>query len=79
MAKVSELKLADTVRVSVTDWGTAIVQNITATDVVFFRPYGVTANFSYTGGVICYVGIETYSVPLSSDMEFEILTRKELK
>lgn len=24
-----------------------------------FRPYTHTADFSYTGGVICYVGIET--------------------
>lgn len=28
---------------------------------VVFRPYVHTADFSYTGGIICYVGIEEYT------------------
>lgn len=78
--KPRDMKLADTVRYNpFGKWSNAIVKQITATDVVLFRPYGTTADFSYTGGVICYVGIEEYTVPLSSDMEYELLDRMELK
>lgn len=76
-----DMQLGDTVRYLPfgSAWNVAIVKQITATDVVLFRPYGTTADFSYTGGVICYVGMEQYTVPLSSDMEYELLGRKDLK
>lgn len=78
--KVRDMKLADTVRyTSFCEWNVAIVKQITATDVVLFRPYGTCADFSYTGGVICYVGIEEYTVPLSSEYDYELLNRKDLK
>jgi hypothetical protein len=79
--KARDMKLADTVRYAPFGWAwnVAIVKQITATDVVLFRPYGTTADFSYTGGVICYIGTEQYTIPLSSDSEYELLERKELK
>jgi hypothetical protein len=78
--KPREMKLADTIKYSpFGKWNNAIVKQITDTDVTLFRPYGATADFSYTGGVICYVGIEEYTIPISSDMEYELLERKELK
>lgn len=43
-----------------------------------FRPYAHTADFSYTGGVICYIGIEEFTVPMNG--EYWLLHfRKELR
>lgn len=78
--RARDMRLADTVAYSPFGaWNRAIVKQITPTDVVLFRPYGTTADFSYTGGVICYVGIEQYTIPLSGDAQYELLDRKELK
>lgn len=78
--KTRDLRLADTVKLSgAMIWHTAIVSQIEDGKVTFFRPYGHSADFSSTGGVICYVGIEQFSVPQDSDFEYEVLDRKELK
>lgn len=44
---------------------TAVVIQITDKDVTFYRPYAVTEDFTYTGGVIPYVGIEVFTVPVN--------------
>lgn len=78
--KAREMLLADTVQMVAPDgpWRSCIVQQITDTHVVLFRPYGATTDFSYAGGVICYIGIETYTVALDSTLEYELLQRKAL-
>ena len=82
--KARDLHLADIIRVPSSSaeidmpWNTAIVREVTATEVKLFRPYGTTANFSYSGGVICYVGIENYSIP-RNDLLYTVLEGKELK
>jgi len=76
--KASELKLADTIQVECSAWNFAIVKQVTEQDVVLFRPYGVTEDFSYSGGAICYVGIEEYSIP-RNDRLVRLLERRELK
>jgi hypothetical protein len=75
-----DLRLADTVIVTndCGPWNTSIVRKVTDTEVMLFRPYGTTADFSYTGGVICYVGIEEFSIP-RGDHPVTILDRKELR
>ena len=60
-------------------WGASIVKQVTDQDVTIFRPYGHHANFSYTGGVICYVGIDEYNLRRDSSVEYELLRRTELK
>jgi hypothetical protein len=77
----SELQLADEVSmVSGNEtWKTCIVKQIANGQVHLFRPYGVTADFSYTGGVICYVGIEEYQVSIDSKVEYILHRRTELK
>ena len=60
--KAKDLRLGDVVEVSPGPFCTAIVQNVGTDFVEFFRPYGTTADFSYTGGVICYIGIEIFKV-----------------
>jgi hypothetical protein len=75
-----ELRLADTVILDgLAPWRAAIVNKITDTEVTLFRPYGTTAEFSYSGGVICYVGIEEFTIPRQSSVPVEVVARKELK
>ena len=76
-----DMQLGDTVRYTPfgSAWNIAIVKQVTADEVTLFRPYGTTADFSYTGGVICYVGIETCTVPRNSDAQYELLERRTLR
>jgi hypothetical protein len=73
------LRLADTVDLGFAPWGSAIVQQIKDGTVTMFRPYGTTADFSCTSGVICYTGIENCEVSLESSREYLVVERKELK
>ena len=77
----NELKLADTVRLNDGEmpWCYAIVKQIKDGNVTLFRPYGTTADFSYTGGVITYVGIDEFTIPMSDHRSVEVVERKELK
>lgn len=78
--KAKDLKLADTIISLGTGacWNNALVKQITDNDIMLFRPHGTTADFSYTGGVICYIGIEEFTIP-KNDCEYEVLERKNLK
>ena len=54
-----EIGLGDVVKCSEGAYMTATVCKVNEDGTVdLFRPYTHTADFSYTGGVICYVGIE---------------------
>jgi hypothetical protein len=57
----AELKVGDVVEMFDGPWSTAIVKQVADNKVHLFRPYGTTADFTCTGGVICYTGIENYS------------------
>lgn len=75
----SELRLADVVE---SDHGTFRVQVVKCIDentVTFFRPYVHTEDFSWTGGVLCYVGIEEWKCPINDFRNLRLLERKELK
>lgn len=72
------LQLADVVKLGHGPYDYATVKKITETDVVFFRPYVATESFSHTGGVICYVGIEEFSVPKSKSNLYQVFQRKTL-
>lgn len=59
MVFVRDLRLRDVVRFTGLDaFGDGVVRQITDDTVTIFRPYATTADFSYTGGVIPYIGIE---------------------
>lgn len=88
--KTTELQLGDVVRQlgHIDAFNTCVVVSISATicpatgksgAVHLFRPYAITSDFSHTGGVIPYVGIETYSVEFERSTEWELLTRKTVK
>ncbi len=59
-------------------FSTAVVIKVNENTVTLFRPYAITADFSYTGGVLAYVGIETYQIMRSESM-VKVYERKELK
>lgn len=82
----SELRLGDTVQLMSDDgptmrsFGCSIVKQVEDDSVTLFRPYGATANFSYTGGVICYVGIDTHKVYKTPDVQmYMLLDKKKLR
>ena len=83
--KNSELQLADQVTRHDT-LGVVTVKQIKDGFITFFRPYTHTADFSHTGGVICYVGIEEWKEDVGkssfygkSGGEWTLIDRKELK
>jgi hypothetical protein len=77
-----ELQVGDTVRLDkggYGPWMTAIVSKIENDLIHLFRPYGTTAGFRYTGGVICYIGIEQFTRPLVKTERFFVYRREELR
>lgn len=77
-----EMQLADTISLSKlidTSWRTAVVKQIKDGYITLFRPYVHTEDFSYTGGVICYLGTEEFTVSQDNSMEYTLLDRKELR
>jgi len=77
----SQLRLADIVLLKLQDgispYSFATVKQVKDGWVTLFRPYTHTDDFSYTGGVICYVGVETFEIP-ADDSPYELCERKEL-
>lgn len=73
---LSELRLGDTVELFDGPYSTAIVKQLTDNDVYFFRPYGHGENFSYTGGIICYTGTETFSRSRSTNETIKVWRRE---
>lgn len=79
---LTELRLADVVELFDGPFGTAVVTQITADEVILYRPYGVTGDWSYTGGVPYSVGNEVCKYLLSSTKghyKFKVWQRKDLK
>jgi hypothetical protein len=77
--KIADLKLADTVELFEGAYGTGTVSQIKDGIVTIMRPYGATAEFSYTGGVIFYTGLETCTYLIQADRSLKVYSRKELK
>ncbi len=62
-----------------TPWDTTIVTQVKNGMVHLWRPYGTTADFSYTGGVIPYVGIESYKIEQDSPEMWVLHNRQTLR
>jgi hypothetical protein len=76
----AELRLADVIQLeAINAYHTATVKRIEHGSVTLFRPYVQTEDFSYAGGVICYIGIEQFIINPRPDETFLVLERKELK
>lgn len=79
-ARIKELQLADVVELFEGPFGTGTVRQITADEVVISRPYGVTQDFSYTGGVPYSVGVEECRyLREHTDTVFKVYQRKILR
>jgi hypothetical protein len=63
---IRDLKLADVVQLFDGPFGTATVVKVTGDEVCMERPYGTTCDFSYTHGVIAYIGNEHVRCPRDS-------------
>jgi len=75
----AELQLADQVSRPGT-LGIVAVKQIQDGIVTFFRPYTHTADFSYTGGVLCYVGIEEWKEETNRTLQqWTLVSRKRLR
>lgn len=77
--RADQLRLADTIQCFDGPWGTGVVQSIDDQYVTVFRPYGTTADFSYSGGVIPYIGTETIKYWRETTLDFIVWDRKTLK
>lgn len=80
-ATIQQLQLADVIELFEGPFGTGVVRQITADEVIIERPYGVTADFSYTGGVLYSTGVEECRYQLSDKrpFTFKVYQRKTLK
>lgn len=78
--RVADLQLGDIIRIGTGDapFNDAIVSHVGTEAIKLFRPYGTNADFSCTSGVICYVGIEEYSIPRDARPVF-VYRRQVLK
>jgi len=72
---INTLGLGDIIELFDDGYGTATVQQVTADEVIAFRPYVHTADFSYTGGVMCYIGTETVKMGRCSDRTVKLLRK----
>lgn len=82
LIRAIDMQLADTIQPIENSDGftTCTVKQVTETQVTLFRPYVHTADFSYTGGVICYIGFEEYCISRQNEgYHWRLLTRKALK
>jgi len=70
-----DLNLGDTVRLFEGAFPDATVRDITATAVSFYRPYVHHEDFSFTGGVLCFTGVEEFSAPIDSDKTYTVVNR----
>lgn len=77
---ISELQLGDVVSLFPDDvFSGCVVRQIKDGYAHLFRPYATTADFSYTGGVIPYIGVEEFTLDMSDKREITLFERKKLK
>lgn len=71
-----DLRTGDTVRLNHTGaWNVAVVKNLSADEITFYRPYVVQARFIDTAGVGLSIGIEVFSDWRSRHTTVELLGR----
>jgi hypothetical protein len=75
MTKLTDLKLGDVVQLDIESYRDATVKQIKDGEITLFRPYVQTADFSYTGGVMCYVGIEEFKIPLDANRAIRLVRK----
>ena len=74
-----QLRLGDVVQCFEGAWGTAIVQKVEEKQVTYYRPYGHSEDWSYTGGIICYSGLEVFSEPRNAFRTVKVYRREDVR
>ena len=78
--RMRDLKVGDVIQLFEGAYGTATVKQIKDGEVILFRPYTSTADFTYGNNeVICYIGIEFCTYLVSEEYEYELFARGDLK
>jgi len=74
----NELQIGDVVKLGPGPFADAIVRNVTADEVTFYRPYGTDGGMPTvtSGGVILYTGLEEFSRALPTDQTYFVYQRK---
>lgn len=77
LIKADEMKLGDVVRAedSHGDYVACTVIQIEGGEVTLFRPYVRVSDFIYTGGVIPYIGTETFKIRDDAWHNYVLLSR----
>lgn len=71
--KGTDLCLGDVVRLAIHKFPDAIVYKILGDTIYLRRPYMANESFSYTGGVITYIGLEDFNC--TANAEFKLVYR----
>ena len=77
--KICDLKLGDIVKLSDGAYMCATVQQVTPDEIIMVRPYIHCNDFSYTGGVITYIGQEIVKYYRQTTRWVTVLERVTLK
>jgi hypothetical protein len=74
LVPTKELKLGDVIRSDHAGvYVDSTVVKIESPFVTLIRPFVHLADFTYTGGVMHYIGTEEWELPLSGDSEWTVL------
>jgi hypothetical protein len=75
------VKLGDTIELAFMTgpFRMAVARQVTDKEIVLFRSYIHTSDFSYTGGVICYHGYEDVVISRDSNTLLRLCERRELR
>lgn len=75
--KIEELRIGDVVKHLPIDptatYNESTVINATEKEVTFYRPYVHLGEHVYVGGVLSYLGVEKWTVPLPHPAEYEVI------
>lgn len=78
--KPSEMQVGDVVNSADTPWSTAIVQQIHDGQVHLYRPYAGNHGCIYSNNsIICYMGVEEYSIPIDYSGKYDLLERRDVE
>jgi len=69
--KTKELQLGDVISLYEGAYSTATVKKITEDSITLFRPY------VHNPGIICYIGIEEFTIHRNTDQDFVLFFRKK--
>ena len=76
--KQSELRVGDIVRSFDGSYSDATVKQVEGDVIHLFRPYVHTSDFIGSGGLICYVGVENFTI-FRSDRTITLVQRSKIK